>query len=329
MRENSRNNEEPIQRNTGDNRKFYIVLVCFFIASVFWLLIALSRNYSATISLPVTYSNFPSRKVIVNDLPDKVAVKINTSGFKIIALSLRKSEDVVNIDIAQGLSNSGSLSDALAIPTRYFLQDFARSLGVNIDVTGFAPDSIVFLFKDKVSKKVPVRLDLSFTLEKQFDTVGTPATIPDSILVSGPPSHISKIKEIVTEAIRLKKVNGTMIKPVKLILPSMITSSSEFVKLNLAVEEFTEGVLELPVRVLDVPSGFIIHTYPEKVKLRYQVPLSRYKEIDQQQFDVLAEASVLPSSAITVLPLRLALMPANARNFLLEPSEVEYILRKK
>ena len=206
MRENSRHSEESIQRSTGDNRKIYIILVCFFIASVFWLLIALSRNYSATISLPVTYSNFPSRKVIVNDLPDKVAVKINTSGFKIIALSLRKSEDAVNIDIAQGLSNTGSLSDALAIPTRYFLQDFTLSLGVNIDISGFAPDSIVFLFKDKVSKKVPVRLNLSFTLEKQFDTVGVPGTIPDSVIVSGPPSHISKIKEIVTEAIKFDKI---------------------------------------------------------------------------------------------------------------------------
>jgi hypothetical protein len=329
LRETGRHSEEPSVRSPRGNRNVYVVLVCFLIAAVFWLLLALSGSYISTIALPVEYTNFPSRKVIVNELPDSVTVRVKASGFKIISLGFQKDVKPVTIDVAQGLANTGSLSDALAIPTRYFLQDFTRSLGNDVEVAGFAPDSIILLFKDKVSKKVPVRMDVTYTLEKQFDTVGAPHTIPDSVLVSGPPSHLSRISYVRTEPFSVSGLKSSVMKPLKLVLPSMITANPEIVKLDLPVEEFTEGEVEVLVRIMDIPSGYSIKTYPEKVKLRYQVPLSRFKEIDQQQFDIVADATGLPSSAVTVLPLRLVQHPANVRSFIMEPSEVEFILRKK
>ncbi|MFM7725350.1 MAG: hypothetical protein ACKO7B_01495, partial [Flavobacteriales bacterium] len=98
------------------NRQVTVLLVCFLIAIVFWLLLALSSDYSTTITVLVQYKNMPTQKVVVNELPDKVAVQLRTSGFSILGFQSGRKPDGVTIDVSSGLSNSGTLPDVLAIP---------------------------------------------------------------------------------------------------------------------------------------------------------------------------------------------------------------------
>lgn len=311
------------------NRQVTVLLVCFLIAIVFWLLLALSSDYSTTITVPVQYKNMPTQKVVVNELPDKVAVQLRTSGFSILGFQSGRKPDGVTIDVSSGLSNSGTLPDVLAIPTRYFLQDFTRSLGEEVSITGFRPDSIVLLFKDRITRKVPVMLDLKFTLFRQFDTVATPFSIPDSVELSGPPSIISRLSSVSTQPVRLDNLKQSVFQPVGLVLPPLVTSNTPKVKVNIPVEEFTEGRLDVPISYSSVPSGYVLKVFPENARVRYQVPLSKFNSIEPKMFEVVVDASGLPSPEMTVLPLRLTMTPEEARNFMVDPSEVEFILRKK
>src|SRR5436190_22830777 len=92
------------------DKRLYIVLVCFFISCIFWMLLALSHEYTTTIIFPVSYTNAPGKKVILNDLPTKIGLNLKTTGFKIISLGLNNKQNKLQIDIAEKFMNEPVVS---------------------------------------------------------------------------------------------------------------------------------------------------------------------------------------------------------------------------
>ena len=80
------------------NKQFYIIFICFIISTIFWLLLALSHDYPATLTLPVKYLNLPGKKVVINEMPSEISVQIKASGFKIISFGFQKDRPPVNVD---------------------------------------------------------------------------------------------------------------------------------------------------------------------------------------------------------------------------------------
>ncbi|MEY4593846.1 MAG: hypothetical protein RIQ47_256 [Bacteroidota bacterium] len=311
------------------NKQISVFLVCLVIAIVFWLLLSLSGNYSTSITFPVKYTHLPDRKLVVNELPTSIKVDLKTSGFRILTYGFKQQLDTITIDLAAGMTASGRLRDAIEIPTRNFSADFTRQLGAEVDVMGFDPDTILVLFSDKAFKKVPVFPNVLIQLDRQFDTVAAPATIPDSIVVSGPPSALRKIKKVSTRKIELSNLKTSIDKAVELEVIPLVEFDPSVVQLKVEVEKFTEGIQEVPIHAVSVPAGYSLKMFPEKVTVRYQVALSNYKSVNVSQFDIVADASALPASDISMLPLRVVARPEMVRAVSMDPAEVEFILRKK
>lgn len=322
-------NEDPVKPPMLFNKQLTVFLVCLSISIIFWLLQALSALYPATIEFPVQYKNFPSRKVIVNELPAKITLDLKTSGFRIIYHAFEKQKEPISIDVASGMNSSGIARDAITIPTRNFINDFTRQLGNDIEVTAFHPDSIVLLFNDKISKKVAVKPVVSFTLQRQYDTLTKPYTVPDSVIVSGPPGIIHDITSVQTVANRFVALHEHVDRKTKLQLMPAVDVEPEEVRLKVDVEKFTEGEQVIAIHAINVPSGFTLKTFPEKVKVRYQAALSQYSKIDAQQFEVVVDAGAIPDANVNLLPLHFVSKPASVRSVSLDPAEVEFIFRKK
>ena len=128
------------------DKQLYIFLICLLIATIFWLLLALSNEYNTALSFPVNYVNMPGKKVIMNELPSKINVNLKTTGFKILSFGLQKEQKTLEIDIAEKFTNTKINTDFFALPTSFFLQDFSRELGKDVAIVRFDPDSIVFNF---------------------------------------------------------------------------------------------------------------------------------------------------------------------------------------
>ncbi len=311
------------------NKQVSVFLVCLMIAVVFWILLSLSNNYPASITFPVSFKHLPKKKVVVNELPQSITLNLSTSGFSILSYYLIGKKDSISIDVSSAMRSSGPFSDALAIPTRKFLPDFKRQLGEDVEITGFSPDTVLLMFMDQVSKRVPVRPDLSFSLVPQFDTVKAPFTIPDSVTISGPPSAIRKIRSIKTVPLVLNGVNASVDQHIAMQQLPLVEVEPATVHLHLPVEKFTEGQQTVDIHPMDVPDGYTLRTFPDKVRIRYQVGLSNYSSITSDQFDVVVNAGMLPNARLNFLPLKLVSKPGTIRSVLMEPMEVEYMLKKK
>ncbi len=311
------------------NKRVYIVLICFLISAVFWLLIALSHDYPTALIFPVRYTNLPGKKVVMNDLPEKVSVQLKASGFKIMSLGFKKEQDPVTVDVSTSLQNRLITSDIFAIPTQSFLPDFSRQIGKDIQITGFDPDSIVFNFSDLTTKKVRVVPVYSASFDNQYDSTGAATVDPAEVEVSGPPALISELKEVYTQKVVFSNLKGAVKQKVKLEGNKLLSYNTDEVTVSLNVEKFTEGSVDVEIHPVNVTNGYSIKTFPDKVKVRYLVSLSHYNKVDVSMFDAVVDASEMERKKLSKLNVTLMTSPSFVRISLLEPAKVDYILRKQ
>jgi len=312
------------------SRRLSIVLFCFCIATVFWLLLALSRDYPTRVTFPIEYTNLPGKKVIVNDLPDSISLDIQATGFRILAYSFTKKRKTLEVDVASRLL-SGRLiqSEVLAMPTKIFASDFNKQFGPDVKILGYQPDSIVFYFSDLMVRRLPVMLDMNLKFDKQYEYAGDIQISPDSVDVAGPPSIVNSLTQIETENISMNEVKSSLDLEVNLKPQKILSFNISKVKLMVPVEKFTEGNVYVRIQPLNVQSGFSLKTFPDKVQVRYMVALSKFNEVKDHMFDVVVNAEGLENERPEKLAVELVRYPTYLRRLTVDPEKIDYILRKQ
>ena len=310
------------------NKRIQVILVCFIVSIIFWFLIAMSKTYTDKFVFPIQYTSFPDSRIIVNDLPKTITLTVKTTGFRILSYRFAKMQEPVTIDVAATLQGTDIKNEMIVIPSKSLTEDFTSQLGSDYNITGFSPDSILFTFSNKVTKKVPVILQSDITLEKQFDTTSGAILDPDSVVISGPAATMDAIKNILTAPLKLTNVRGGIRAKASLIKDRFVTTDVEQVTVLIPVEKFTEGTCEVPVHSINVQKGYTLKTFPDKVKVRYRVTLSKYNDVRPEMFDAVVDASGLPDENTRQLKVRLETAPFFIRSVTIDPEKTDYILRK-
>jgi hypothetical protein len=113
-----------------------------------------------------------------------------------------------------------------------------------------------------------------------------------------------------------------------LVFSSELKSDIEEVKVQIAVEQYTEAKFELPLIILNQPDSLQIKTFPSKVKVTCRVGLSQYNKLNNSSFQAIidySEHSVINSK----LAVRLDKVPETVIRVDFFPKEVEYIIERK
>ena len=319
----------PSKSKLQFNKRFTVVIVCFSISALFWFLIAMTHDYSSRISIPVTYENIPGKKVVINDLPKNISVIIKANGFKILSYSLKKNIEPITIDVASKMKSASISSGVLSIATKTFVADFNDQLGKEVSITGFEPDSIVFNFRDRETKLVPIIIDLKATFERQYDTTAAPVSQPSFVEVSGPPSLLKKLNSVKTELVEIGPLKNNYKSKVNLVTNHLLTYNINKVEIIVPVEKFTEGTVVITVNPINVTKGYSLKTFPEKVSIRYITSLSNYNKVSSAMFDAVVDAAGLEKVHPEKISVQLITSPDFVRSATLEPERVDYILRKQ
>ena len=112
--------------------------------------------------------------------------------------------------------------------------------------------------------------------------------------------------------------------------PSRIFSfNPKEVLVTIPVDEFTEGEITVAINISNLPGAYNAKTFPDSVKIKYQVALSKYNRVKPEHFRVLVE---LPDasefSARSKLTIAIAKQPEFVNIMQLEPERVEYFVRE-
>jgi len=159
---NTKNSE--VQQN---HKKLRIFLLFLLLATLFWSLIKLSKEYISEVEFELAYSEIPNNKLIQNEPDKKVKLTLKTVGFKLLNYEFKKR--VLDYSLTEIERKAGSMYYSETRSNTNYLQ---AQLSAETIVLNVEPDTLFFDLGVKRSKKVPVVSQMTYQFKTGFNSVG-------------------------------------------------------------------------------------------------------------------------------------------------------------
>jgi YbbR domain-containing protein len=177
---------------------------------------------------------------------------------------------------------------------------------------------------------VPVKAQLNIDCEDQYELIDSVHLEPAFIELSGGTDEIAKIDTLYTVPMNLKHVKSSLLLKLNLQNSSQlkqIRTNVTSVQAAVGVAKYTEASMELPVEAQNLPAGYGLKTFPDKVTVKYKVRFEDYNKIDPSMFSAVVDYLKI-EPGVNKLKVSLAKWPELVRAPKLSEERVEYIIRK-
>ncbi len=313
------------QKTFKNNRKLHVFLLFLILACGFWMLIKLSRTYTSSVDINLNYTDFPKNKMLQSEPESAVKVTLRAVGFTLLKHKFSSKK----VDVS--LKNSRRKKN-----TQYYLLSSKVLNLVNnsfseSEVLGIEPDTLFFELGRSISKKVKVEPDLVIQYKSGYHLSGDLEVDPEYITISGPKKLVDSVIYITTQNLKITNVYDTIHKEVAIVSNnkvSNLTYSTSKVMIKGKVEKFTERTIEVLIKVKNAPKSYTIKTFPDKVKVVFQIGLSDFNRIDENDFDVVCDYRIVENDGIDYLIPKLIGKPSFITGVKIIPNKVEFLLEK-
>ena len=305
------------------SREFFIFLFFFVVAAGFWLLQTLNSDYETELSVPVRLKNVPDNVVITSEPASELRVRIKDKGTVLLNYMLGKSFYPVTLDFTDYRSK-GNPVRVMSPQFRHMIQ---AQLNASTSLLSVKPDTLEYIYSEGISKLVPVRLSGEVSAAMQYylsDTVFT----PDSVLVYAPAAALDTLTEVRTRPLSLTEIDDTLRQTVPLESQKGVKTVPSSVELMLPVDIYTEKTVEVPLIGIHFPPGKVLRAFPSKVQVTFQVGLSRFRQIEAEDFQVLVNYEELEALGTDTYTVRLHTQPKGISNVRIYPAQVDFLIEQ-
>jgi YbbR domain-containing protein len=309
------------------NKRVATFLCCLFISLLFWLLMTLSKEYTIIVTYPVGYINAPKDKVISNKLPSSINIEIRSKGFFLLAYKFREAQTVyVDLNESRPLRSR----NYFYLLTNAQINKFTDQFSSRIKILEVIPDTIFLNFNKKITKRVPVKANLTLNIDSRYQQSDSIKLVPGFVDISGAADVISRIDHVETVPVTIQNIDRSQTITLAIAVDSVkkeFELSATKVKALVNVVKFTEANIELPIEAINVPAGYTLKSFPGKVNVKYNVAFDNYEKINAQQFRAVIDYKKTEPGS-NKLRIILEKFPAEIRSVKLNPEKVEFILKK-
>lgn len=316
------------KNNIFIDRHIITYLICVVIAATLWFLNALNKDYTAVVSYPVKYTNLPQGKHLTVDLPSTVSLEVRAKGFALLGHRISTSFLPITFNVNTFSNHLLEKNEVFeyTLNTNEIKDKISTQLNPDIKLQDITPAVIEFKFARSVNRKIAIRPTVAYTLKRQYILNKIIAT-PDSISVSGPSTIMDTLRYIPTIPVKLKDLEKSVIKEVELADINGCTYDKIQIKLDLQVEQFTEAQKTFEIKMINVPDSLYVRLFPDNVSTTYDVGLSNYDKITNQDFTFYIDYKQTVLSSY--LDVKIGKTPAFIKNLTYTPQKVEYIIERK
>ncbi len=314
-----------LKRPKISKKKIAIFSVFVFVATIFWFLDALNREYTTKVDYPIEFYNFPKDVLISSTYPEKLIVTIKAYGFDIIGKM--NISDTLKIDVEKLSVKDKTDKQKLILSLNKISDDLFSELN-NINVINIKPESVVFKTVKISSKKVPVKLNVEFSEANLFMQSGEIKVSPENIIISGEDKTLSGISFVETVATNYANLADTIKSDIKLAKIENVNFSEESISIVLPIEKYTENEIIIPVDIINCPNNMEMKTFPNEVKLTYKVSLSRYNTLRKHDFKLIADYKEIKGQETEKIQAQLIEFPEYIQSIKVFPEFLEYVIEK-
>lgn len=309
-------------QHQGKIPKAFTVALLF--AVLFWLLIKLSKEYKTVISFPVEYVNIPQDKLIQKDPLKELDIQIKASGFRLIGLSLFNKEIKLNASTLQKKTDTDY----------YFLLqsqllNIQNQISNNYVVDYLVQDTVFLNLGTLTSKKIALKGNFDLTYKLGYHLAKPIKVTPDSILVSGPKEQIDTLQNLYLQKMTLNNVFESFNESLK------INEASSAIKFSVKeaivfgeIDQFTEGNLEIPFEIINMPDSISVNTFPTLVKVVFQTGLTNFNKVNSSSFKIVCDFQQSIDNNLNYLIPKVVVKPDYVTSVKVTPNKVEYLIQK-
>jgi YbbR-like protein len=304
---------------------------CILLSGFLWLLTSLTRPYKVLVDFEVSYQNANRFGVKDANLPRQVSVELEDYGYNIVGYRIRNKAHTLTVDFNDYRIFRNYRRNEAYVLLNYKPETIARQLSNDAKVLKVEPDTLFISAGERAGKKVAVVLKGDFIFKKQYMQAGAAVLSPDSVSLTGPKGQIERIDFIETESLLKEDIDAPFEERVKLSragLGSEIQINPNSIAVKVDVQEFTEGVLEVPIEIVNAPPGMDVVLIPDKALVKYHVPLGYYEKIVPADFKVQADCKKILTQKADYIKLTIAKAPKNISNAQIIDDRVRYLIKR-
>jgi len=94
------------------------------------------------------------------------------------------------------------------------------------------------------------------------------------------------------------------------------------------VDEFTEKMLQIPVKLTNNAEFYNVKIFPQKVTVTFITSLKRYAETDENFFEAESDLNLWKLKDYSTLPVVLTRIPPFCRIISVDPPNIDFIIHK-
>jgi len=294
----------------------------FLIASIFfWLLINLSKEYNAEVEYDIEYTKLPQQKTLIDAPFNKLTLNVKSSGYNLLMSSINHKPIILQLDKA-----TKEKGNNYYFLSKNLLPEIQHQLKSGIELNSILVDTIPLKIGLLSSKKVPLKPNVNISFQLGYD-LSKPLTLtPDSILISGNETDVKEIEFLNLDGATLENISKNTNITSSIIFPEGVQIKTNYKSANieLLVDKFTEGEIEVPVLVKNAPKG--INIFPKKVKIIYKVGLKNFNEITPDLFKIECDYLETENKELNYLTPKLKSSPNLATVLRIVPDKIDFLI---
>lgn len=312
-------------------RGFYVFSSCLAIATGFWLLNSLTREYSVTVDIPVKYVGFDDDFIVSNSPPEALHFTVRGEGFTLLSQTKAGSYDTLQIDVTRFLGDPVNDQDLYesAFSVKQLKQNITTAAGNRLSFEDIDLDSIHVVLERNISRFVSIQSPSNIKPAAQYAFRSEPVLSPNSVMIAGPKSILDTVLRLRADIPEIKAADQSENFDVNLINPHpKIKMNPSKAHLSFEIEPLTEGEFLVSIESQSVPDSLELSLYPSTVNIRFAAGLSQFDEITEDDFRAIVDYS----SVIKNQQEKLMIKVQSAKNIKIvshTPEQVEFLVRKR
>ena len=310
-----------LKKRFPSRNRLHFFLFFVFISFSFWISTKLSNSYTIEQIFNIEWINIPE-SIVISENNKKLNTTITASGVEIILYRLFNNN--LKIDLIQANFELDYLS--LNLENQKFL--IQQQLYSNTLLNQFTPSLVKIKFSRLSEKKIPVIPKTRINLRAGYLTDSNVISKPDCIIVRGPKILLDSIYYAETIAYNQEDVYKSISKKINLSPIEGANFSKDFVDIELSVSRYSEKEFNIPIELINQPEGVKVKLFPPKTKVRATIPMSVIGNIRVSDFRLIADYNQILNGQTQKLELFIQKKPSGVKQIILEPNEVNYLIRK-
>lgn len=299
----------------------------FLITSSFiWLLITFSKEYKSYIIYSLEYVNIP-QDMLLQEVPQKkIKFLVKGSGFKILSSNFKSKKIKINTTTLKRAKNS-----LYYVLVRDQLKKMESQIHSGLEILDVERDTLFLNLGSLVSKMIPVKPNLNIEYHIGYDLLNDIVLEPDSILISGPEDQINSLSTINLETLSLKDIKSNFSREVNVQTPKNkqgLRYQEATVKVSGTVDKFTEGTLNIPFSVINVPDSLNITTLKESLEVKFVVALTNFNKVTQSSLKIECDYLYTLENNLNYLVPKLTTKPNFIKSYKIVPNKIDFLIRK-